>query len=1203
MNDITELPQTEETERPIKTKSRWRWLGYFFLVLVSIFIIVMGLLTTSFGQRQAILLANRLVDQLSISEVSGNLQDGLILKNSQFKMDGVNVKLKEANLKLDFNCVLDSKVCVDRIQLQDPTILIDTAKLPKSKADHTNKVIKFNLPIPISAQQLSVHNLHLKIDETELDVQSFTSGIQGKGKDLTLQPTNIQNISLLLPPQAVKSEQKFAKNEKNMTASNKKKFDIAALKDRLAQPLLTLPNEIAIPLNLAILQFNVKNIEIKQAIKDHAPKSLINIHSVAIKKSQLKDQQLDLTTFSVTSDKGNIDAQGKIILKESYPLDWKINADTPLFEELKLPASQAEITLSGALKEKTVLKLTTQGALTSKLKGHIQLSKPKAPFKLHLTSPKILYPFIKDKQKSEQFNAQNIMFNLDGNLLNYNIDLVAKLLDQPLSLTGKLASTDKAWIDVQNTLFLYGKNEIKMHGLIGENSDFHTNISAPDLTGLVPHLNATLNGTLNLKGNVTQPNIDLDLIAKNVNYKNLTLRYLTTKGHISSDEQIKGHLKAKLDKFNYNDIKINDADLNITGTEKEHHLTLISNGSPVAGNLQISGKFDRLLQQWRGTIQNVNVQSPVGVFKNQQDVKITYLHKLNQAEISAHCWQNKNIDLCFPHQFSVGKAGSVPFNITKLNLDIIKPYLDKKTQLNGIIEVVGNAQWFKNKPPQIEVEAKSELIGINHKIDYRHFPITVMPLKLSAKLLDNNLKVNTVAQIKNNGILTSELTIQDITGQRYLDGFLNIDDIDIKLLKPLLSKSEHVKGKINANLTFAGTTTSPLLNGELNLSQLNVRAYTLPFDVTEGYLKMLFKGTHSTLDGGIKSPNGQLSLTGDADWTDLANWKTRVHASTESENFRLNIPNMAKLDVVTEIEVSATPQKLTLNGDIFIPWARVEIEALPENTISVSSDEVIMDGSMRNKNELLKKLPQKDNSMAIEANVNIRLAEDEVKLNAYGLKTDLNGTIKVSQGEKGLGLYGQIFLDKGTYNSFGQNLVIRKGSIIFAGIPSQPSLNIEAIRNPEAIEDNNVTAGVKITGVADAPQVTVFSEPAMSKANALSYILTGRGLENSSEAGSQNSIAAAAIGLGLSQSSKLVGNIGNTFGIHDLHVTTAGIGDNTKVVVSGSLTPKFKVKYGTGIFAALSELTLRYRLAPQLYLQWVSSVNQTVDLMYKFEFD
>ncbi|EQA14898.1 hypothetical protein HPSSW140_0120, partial [Glaesserella parasuis SW140] len=75
------------------------------------------------------------------------------------------------------------------------------------------------------------------------------------------------------------------------------------------------------------------------------------------------------------------------------------------------------------------------------------------------------------------------------------------------------------------------------------------------------------------------------------------------------------------------------------------------------------------------------------------------------------------------------------------------------------------------------------------------------------------------------------------------------------------------------------------------------------------------------------------------------------------------------------------------------------------------------------------------------------------------------------------------------------------------------------------------------------------------------------------------------------------------FGINDLNVTTAGIGDNTKVVVSGSLTPKFKVKYGVGLFAPLTELTLRYRLAPSLYLQWVSSINQAVDLMYRYEFD
>lgn len=110
-------------------------------------------------------------------------------------------------------------------------------------------------------------------------------------------------------------------------------------------------------------------------------------------------------------------------------------------------------------------------------------------------------------------------------------------------------------------------------------------------------------------------------------------------------------------------------------------------------------------------------------------------------------------------------------------------------------------------------------------------------------------------------------------------------------------------------------------------------------------------------------------------------------------------------------------------------------------------------------------------------------------------------------------------------------------------------------------------------------------------------------MESSGDTSSSNAVAAALLSMSLSKSSKLVGDVGSTFGLKDLSVTTAGIGDNTKVEVSASLAPKFRVKYGVGIFAPLTELTLRYNLTPRLYLQWVSSINQAVDLMYRFEFD
>ena len=195
---------------------------------------------------------------------------------------------------------------------------------------------------------------------------------------------------------------------------------------------------------------------------------------------------------------------------------------------------------------------------------------------------------------------------------------------------------------------------------------------------------------------------------------------------------------------------------------------------------------------------------------------------------------------------------------------------------------------------------------------------------------------------------------------------------------------------------------------------------------------------------------------------------------------------------------------------------------------------------------------------------------------------------------------GQVYLADGRFRSFGQDLVIRKGQLLFVGPPTQPMLNIEAIRNPESIQ-NDVVAGIRVTGMADNPLMTIFSEPSMSQAEALSYILRGEPLDdgNSNDNGAMTS---ALIGIGLSQSSQLVGQIGQAFGISDLALDTQGVGDNSQVVISGYIMPGLQIKYGVGIFDSLAELTLRYRLMPSLYLQAVSGLNQAVDLIYQFEF-
>ncbi|MGL6146918.1 MAG: translocation/assembly module TamB domain-containing protein, partial [Plesiomonas sp.] len=124
--------------------------------------------------------------------------------------------------------------------------------------------------------------------------------------------------------------------------------------------------------------------------------------------------------------------------------------------------------------------------------------------------------------------------------------------------------------------------------------------------------------------------------------------------------------------------------------------------------------------------------------------------------------------------------------------------------------------------------------------------------------------------------------------------------------------------------------------------------------------------------------------------------------------------------------------------------------------------------------------------------------------------------------------------------------------------------------------------------------------PAMSQAEALSYLLRGEPLDDGD--GDSGAMTSALIGIGLSQGSQLVGQIGQAFGISDLSLDTQGVGDSSQVVVSGYIMPGLQVKYGVGIFDSLAELTLRYRLMPSLYLQAVSGLNQAVDLIYQFEF-
>jgi len=781
------------------------------------------------------------------------------------------------------------------------------------------------------------------------------------------------------------------------------------------------------------------------------------------------------------------------------------------------------------------------------------------------------------------------------------MDVTGSLSSRPLSLKGSVFLSNETLLNIPDLLLNYGDNRIAAKGILGDKSNLDLDINAPSLRGLWQDLAGSMVGKAQILGKLTAPTINTDLTAQGLHFQGLDLSKAVIKGNVVSEPQVKGELNVKAENFRYGDsIKLHNIDLNVSGDEKHHTLNLKSKGEPVAADLQITGNFDRTSQQWKGNLSQVSLNSPIGDFKVNQTVPVTYDNKKIQATIESHCWVNQDLDLCFPQQFTAGKNGEVPFELKRINLDLVNRLMGQNT-LKGQLQSRGKVAWFSDKPLLLNVAVEGNNIGVAQKLDYRTFKLDIPKLSVNADIQNNNLTLKSDINVQNQGRIGTDLKINDLSKGRQLGGTFTIKGLRLSLANQLFSSGESMDGEVVSRLSFGGNLEKPLLNGNFDIRNVKTKLKSLPFDVTDSQVTIRFNGTSSTLNGHVQTPDSKLNINGQANWANMNNWTAEVRA--QADNFKVDIPSMAKLKVSPNVIVKASPKLLELSGNVDIPWARIAIESLPDNAEPVSEDEVILNGPRKSKEELINRqfAAETKSGMQIQSDLKIKIGDD-VHLNAYGLKTNLDGLLSVKQDKGKLGLFGQINLKNGRYASFGQDLLIRKGQISFAGLPSQPMLNIEAIRNPEAMEDSKVTAGVKVIGMASSPQVTIFSDPAKPQDQALSYLLTGRSLENSGEAGSSGSVGAALLGLGLAKSGKVVGGIGEAFGIQDLNLGTAGVGDSSKVQVSGNIGKRLQVKYGVGLFDGLAEVTLRYRLMPQLYFQSVSSTNQVFDLLYQFEF-
>ncbi|WP_279485782.1 translocation/assembly module TamB domain-containing protein [Aeromonas veronii] len=753
-----------------------------------------------------------------------------------------------------------------------------------------------------------------------------------------------------------------------------------------------------------------------------------------------------------------------------------------------------------------------------------------------------------------------------------------KLNQYPLALKGELSGNDKMEWQIPALSLQSGPNQLQAKGSISSAQwKLDANLQAPQLGGIYPGLKGDIKGQVKVSGNQQTPKIDADLASDRLYYAGTDLKGISFKGNVAIGAKPAGELSLLVAQLKQGETKLSQLALNLSGDISQHLLTLTMKGDPVAANLKLGGGVRG--DHWRGALSELRLKTPLRRWDLSSPWALDLDLPRQRLAMGDLCLGSQGASLCVKGSQVSAAQGTLEFALSEFDLKRLRPWLPDNFRWQAMLSADGRASWRGNQPTLHAVvrTTPGTFVADGLKTDYQQ-----LALALDFERQQAAIRLDFAS--KQIGNIDTDLLIREPAGRGLLGGQLKFDDLKLNTFAPLIPEVRSLQGIISADARFDGTLVAPLLFGQLNLRDGEVQTHSDMVTLTKLVTRLKIEGNRAELDGSMLVGKGPLALGG---WLSWAKMPVSGSLTIQGKDLEAQYPGMGRVRVSPDIAVSLG-EETRITGQVDIPWARILVKSLPDSAVAVSDDVTVVYDD-------LPPAP-KQASLPLAMKVAIRLGND-VKLDAMGLKTDVSGGLNIRQDpEKPLAGNGQLVLTNGRFKAYGQNLIIKEGRILFSGPLDRPFLNIEANRDPDTIE-GQVTVGVRVTGPASKPEITVYSEPQMAQSEQLSYLLRGKGLQTGGEDGGFNGLLVAGA---VSQANGVVSSIGESLGMSDVSLDTAGSGDNTQVTLSAYLLPGLQFQYGVGVFSPIAEFKLRYEVLPRLYLQAMSGVAQAVDIFYRF---
>ncbi len=554
--------------------------------------------------------------------------------------------------------------------------------------------------------------------------------------------------------------------------------------------------------------------------------------------------------------------------------------------------------------------------------------------------------------------------------------------------------------------------------------------------------------------------------------------------------------------------RLDRVELTLAGDCRQHRLNAYASGTRATLDLAAGGTLadcSNPAEAWHGQVDRLVIaETPLGLWRLDRPLGIAY--EQDRIKAGPAClWTTghdgrlclNELDAAVGTAESAGRAAvafnAVPTDLVLLPLD---PAFSIGSELRGLARVDWDGEGLTSIDGRLLMDSGPvQLLGSDDEL------LTIESVDLAlASPEPRSVQADLDLRLEGASTIEGHLRIPNVNdpSTTTIDSRLSLNLPRLSAFNRLVPQLDRMQGRLDAELVVAGPLTAPEFDGEARLREGRIVHAPYGMDLTGIDLALDADQTGGRLTGSFKAGEGLARVDGRmANETGV--WRGQV--AIDGDGLQLFDAEWLQMTLSPDLAARFEPDGLELEGALVVDSARLGLPPGSESRIAPSDDVVIVGVEPEDDEAPDESVPARP----IVGTVELRLGDD-VKMEAAGMSTRLAGGLDITW--RGDGMMptadGRIQLVDGAYRSYGQNLEVRSGDVIFTNHPiDNPRLDIEAVR--EIFGDPSVEyAGVEIKGPAQDPEIELFTTPPSTRAKALAYVLTGAEFDHAAGQGAFN---------------------------------------------------------------------------------------------------